>query len=82
MIQPPPTQDSGVVSISFDENGNWPAYHHPASGQILDDVFAIPLEGPINGGSPGGVIFVDVQNPKNPIVINKIDLPVDGGVLV
>ncbi|OWY68440.1 hypothetical protein B7486_25830 [cyanobacterium TDX16] len=78
---PPPASDTGILSIRFN-NGAWPGWQHVGDGQIVDDVLVIPMEREYPGiDEAGALIFIDVRNPENPVMLKEIEFPMMIGVL-
>jgi PKD repeat protein len=77
----PPSVDTWVRSIRFDgsfqiDGMTLPAYVHPGSMAIVDDILFVPLDTPESGGDPTGqIVLFDLQNdPENPTPIQAMQL--------
>jgi len=80
---PPEATDRVVRSLLFDGTSEWPNYGHPAGMQQVGSVVAIALEKPHDGNPSTKILFMDVSDPENPVMLdNSFDPPMDGaGVL-
>jgi hypothetical protein len=67
--KPPDSRDRlvGYVSLS----GDWPYYAHPGGMQIVDNVLAVAVETPYDGGHENIVLFVDVTDPEQPRLLSQ-----------
>ncbi len=72
----PPTNDAVVSSIEYT------SHNHAGGIQISGDIMAVPLEDP-NGSNPTGVIlFYDIREPLNPVLMPvSISRPHNTGVV-
>jgi len=69
--------DKAVTSIHFSNLDGWPSYHHPGGGQVVGNVFAIPLENPYAAQYETAIAFVDVFDPKQPALIKLVPIERD-----
>jgi hypothetical protein len=80
-VQPPP-EDTWVRSIRFDgsiviDGSPLPAYVHPGSMAIIDDILFVPLDTPRSGGPAGQIVLFDLAGAGGreiPVAIQAIAL--------
>ncbi len=86
----PPWEDSLVLSIRFDgslviddndtpddpsDDVVLPAYVHPGSMAIVDDILFVPLDTPVDSPEPGQIVLFDLRDdPIDPKPIKAIPL--------
>jgi hypothetical protein len=76
----PPVGDTWVRSIRFDgtpvfDGVPLPAYKHPGSMALVDDVLFVPVDQPVSGTAPTGYLLMfDVANPTDPVPLQALPL--------
>jgi len=76
----PPVEDTWVNSIRFDgtvlfDSVPLPAYKHPGSMSLVDDVLFVPISQPTSDAPPGQLLLFDVSvDPMNPIPLQAVAL--------
>ena len=68
----PPDPADGVVDVMmFDGTTDWPHYEHPGAMQQVGNVLALSLENGKSGQPSTKILFIDVSNPAQPVMLNN-----------
>jgi hypothetical protein len=76
----PPPSDTWLHSIRFDgtllfDGVPLPAYKHPGSMALVDDVLFLPVDQPFDDHAPTGhLLMFDVVDPTNPVPLQALPL--------
>jgi hypothetical protein len=75
----PDNRDTVVKWFSFNGANGWPHYDHAGAMQLVGDVLAIGLEGPLGSETREDiVVFLDVSNPESPKILGELSLAPHG----
>ena len=72
---PPETTDLPIRSLLFDGTSTWPHYGHPGGMQLVGNVLALALEDGQSGEPPAKILFIDVGNPEEPVMLDNAFVP-------
>lgn len=79
---PAPSSDEIVTSLVFDGTNGLPAWMHLGDMQIVDDVLIVPMERTYpNDSDTGSLVFMDLLDPEDPILLREIQLGFKAGVV-
>jgi hypothetical protein len=71
----PDTADRVVRAILFDGTTEWPHYGHPGGMQLVGDILVLALEAGESGQPPTKILFLDVRDPENPVMLPRPFIP-------
>ena len=65
----PEPADRVVRAILFNGTAEWPNYGHPGGMQQIGDIVVLALEAGQGGEKPTKILFLDVRDPENPVIL-------------
>ncbi|HEX8031889.1 MAG TPA: PKD domain-containing protein [Vicinamibacterales bacterium] len=72
----PPDPADGVVDVLlFDGTEEWPHYEHPGGMQQVGNIVALALEEGKSGQPSTKILFIDVTNPEEPVMLENSFVP-------